>query len=244
MTSILCTASWSPSLTIQPALNTIVLSLFHNRMSQSRYSEVNVNLFFEHWLLVICITATNGSPRSITIWVWIWLTWLGTFCLSSNFSFCLSSYYWTQFFHPVMFQGNLWRVTRWRIYFLVNDCSSFHPNNFRDTIRWECFVKNDSVRSSLTELQSFLQSKIDVDPIHRILMFLPPFLLVQSKTQCIQVDRIRILMVFVREIHKQKEYCLFGAQNFVQPVSIQTWWWNVNWKHIRRDECTWRNRPQ
>ena len=49
--------------------------------------------------------------------------------------------------------------------------SSFHPNNFRNTISWECFVKNDSVRSCLIELQSFLQSKIDVDPMYRVLMF-------------------------------------------------------------------------
>ena len=34
-------------------------------------------------------------------------------------------------------------------------------------------MKNDSVRSCLIELQSVLQSKVDVDPIHRILMFLP-----------------------------------------------------------------------
>ena len=32
--------------------------------------------------------------------------------------------------------------------------------NFRDTISWECFVKNDGVRSCLIELQSFLQSKV------------------------------------------------------------------------------------
>ena len=36
-------------------------------------------------------------------------------------------------------------------------------------------MKNDCVRSSLIELQSFLHCKIDVDPIHRILMFLPWF---------------------------------------------------------------------
>ena len=31
-------------------------------------------------------------------------------------------------------------------------------------------------------------------------------------TRFIQVDRIRILMVFVHGIHKQKEYCLSVAQ--------------------------------
>ena len=41
------------------------------------------------------------------------------------------------------------------------------------------------------ELKSFLLSKFGVDPIHRVLMFLPRFLLVPSKTRCIQVDRLR-----------------------------------------------------
>ena len=70
------------------------------------------------------------------------------------------------------------------MYLLVYDISSFHPNNVLDTINWECFVKNNSVRSSLIELKSFLQSKVDVDPIHSILLFLPRFLLVPCKTWC------------------------------------------------------------
>ena len=81
-------------------------------------------------------------------------------------------------------------------YTFVKNFSSFHPNNFRNTISWKCFVKNDSVRSCLIELQSFLQSKVDVDPTHRVLMFLPSFMHVLCMTRCIQVDRIRILMVF------------------------------------------------
>ena len=54
--------------------------------------------------------------------------------------------------------------------FFVYDFSSFHPNNFRNKISWKCFVKNDCVRSSLIELESFPQSKIDVDPIHCVLV--------------------------------------------------------------------------
>ena len=98
------------------------------------------------------------------------------------------------------------------ILFFVNDFSSFHPNNFRDTISWECFVKNDSVRSCLIELQSFLQRKVDVDPIHRILMFLPCFVHVFCKTRRFQVDRVRILVFFVHGIHRREEYCLPVAQ--------------------------------
>ena len=104
------------------------------------------------------------------------LGWLGTFRMLNNFSFWLSSNFGTQVLHPIMFQGNLWRRPRCCIYFLVYDLSSFHPDNFRDTINWECFVKNDGVRSCLIELQSFFQSKIDVDPIFRVLMFLPCFI--------------------------------------------------------------------
>ena len=50
--------------------NTRVLSLFHNRMWQSKYSEVHVHLV-QHCLLVTlrvtCVTANNGCPRSIMI---------------------------------------------------------------------------------------------------------------------------------------------------------------------------------
>ena len=125
-----------------------------------------------------------------------------SFCFSSNFSFWL-----TPNLHPVMFQGNLWRRPKSRIYFLVYDFSSFHPNNFRDTISWECFVKNDSVRSCLIELQSFLQSKVDVDPIHRILMFLPCFVC----TYCARRDAS--MSIVSGSTSRKKEYCLSVAQN-------------------------------
>ena len=73
-------------------------------------------------------------------------------------------------------------------------------------------MKNDCMRSCvITSILSF-QSKIDVDPIYRVLMFLPCFMRVLCMTRCIQVDRIRILMVFVRGIHKQEVYCLSVAQ--------------------------------
>ena len=97
------------------------------------------------------------------IWIRVWLDWLVDFCLSSNF--------WTQFLHPIMSQGSLWRQSRWFIYFFVYDFSSFHPNNSRDTISWVYIVKNDGVRSRLIELQSFLLSKFDIDPMFRVLMF-------------------------------------------------------------------------
>ena len=96
--------------------------------------------------------------------------------------------------------------------FFVKDFSSFHPNNFRNTTSWKCFLKDDCIRSSLIECQSFLNIKININPIHRILMFLPCFMHVLCMTRFIQVDRIRILMVFVHGIHRQEEYCLSLAR--------------------------------
>ena len=94
----------------------------------------------------------------------------------------------------------------------VFDFSSFHPNNLRDTIGLECIVKGDGVRSRLMELKPFLLSKFDVDQIHRVLMFLPRFLLVPCKTRCFQVNYIQISMYFVHRIHGCKEYRLSFAQ--------------------------------
>ena len=56
------------------------------------------------------------------------------------------------------------------MYFLVYDFFRFHQNDFRDTTSWECILKDDCVRSSLIEFQSFSLSKLYIDPIHRILV--------------------------------------------------------------------------
>ena len=144
------------------------------------------------------IGSNNGLLRSIMIWFWNWLVRLETFELLHNLSFWSLSVFWTQFSFPIMTQGDIWRKPRWHIYLLVYDFSSFHPNNFRNTISWKCIVKNDGVRSSLIELQSFLQSKIVVVPVHCVLMSLPCFMhVVLCMTRCIQIDRIKILMIFV-----------------------------------------------
>ena len=106
------------------------------------------------WTVRSSLRANNGSHGSIMIWVWIWLAWLGTLWWSSNFSFWLSSNFWTQFFHPVMFQVKSleeFEVTQKKTFSYMTS-SSFHPNNFRNTKSWECFVTNESVRSCLTEL--------------------------------------------------------------------------------------------
>ena len=52
--------------------NTRALSLFHNRLWQSKNSEVNVHI--ESIARDICVTVNNGCPRfMIMIWVWIWM---------------------------------------------------------------------------------------------------------------------------------------------------------------------------
>ena len=96
-----------------------------------------------------------------------------------------------------------------------------HPNNFQDTISWECFVKNDGVRSCLTELQSFLHNKIGVDPIHRVLMFLPCLMHVLCKTWCFQIGRVKVLVFSVQKIHKQKEYRLSVLPLFIKPMTTK-----------------------
>ena len=126
--------------------------------------------------------------RSIMIWDWVWLAWLWTFGLLHNFSIWFSSNFWTQLFHPIMFQRNLWRVTR-------------------------CVAEDDCVRSCLIELQSFPLSKLYVDAIHSIVMSLPCFPHVLCNTRCFRLDRVKILVFFVHRIHKQKEYSLSVAQH-------------------------------
>ena len=104
--------------------------------------------------------------------------------------------------------------------------------------------EDDGLRSCLIELQSFPLSKIDVDPIHGILMFLPCFVHVLCTTWCSQVDRVKdpyVLCPWDPQANRILSVC---CSNFVLPISILNWWWNVNWLHIRHDRCTWRNRPE
>ena len=71
--------------------------------------------------------------------------------------------------------------------FFFLDFSSFQSNNFWDTISWKRFLKDDCIRSSLIEFQSFLNRKIDVDPKNRVLMSLPCIVQVLCTTWYIQV---------------------------------------------------------
>ena len=73
------------------------------------------------------------------------------------------------------------------------------------------------------------------------LMFLPYFLLVPSKTRCIQVNLMWIFMFLVHGIRRE-EYRLSSAQILSSwLVSILNSWWSVNWLHILCDKCKRRN---
>ena len=77
--------------------------------------------------------------------------------------------------------------------------------------------------SCLIEVKSLLLSKFGVNPIHRIWMFLTYFLLVPSKTLCIQVNFIWNFMFLVHWIHRREEFRL----SFAQVLSS----WYQSWIH-------------
>ena len=95
-------------------------------------------------------SVVTGRPV-LTIWfgVFGWVCWELSSCPATSEP---NSIVWTQFLHPIVFKGNLQRRPRWLTYSLVFDLSSFHLDSLRDTIGWECIVKDDGVRSRLIEL--------------------------------------------------------------------------------------------
>ena len=109
--------SWSQSLTDTGAQLERSLPVLTLVLSQPFFDFLSSRT---GWLL-----CQNTSPCSNNWILGLWLGSLGVFTTSSNF--------WTQLFHPIVFKRNLRRRSRWRIYFLVYDLSSFQPNNFRNT---------------------------------------------------------------------------------------------------------------
>ena len=94
----------------------------------------------------------------------------------------------------------------------------------------------------LIELQSFLLSKVDVDPIHRI------FDVFSTLSACFVQDAVLpsrscqdpcVLCPWDPQAERILSVC---CSNFGLPVSILNSWWSVNWLHIRCDKCTRRNR--
>ena len=179
-----------------PCEQTTGLPVLSGFTSSSREERVSIS-----WERGALSEQTTGLP--VLSWFGFGFGWVGWELFACRlFSFWLSSNFWTQFLYPIMFQGNLWRKPKWHF-------SSFHLDSVRDTIGWACIGKDDGVRSCLIELQSFLLSKIHVDPVNRVMMCFQRFLLVPCKTWCVQVNLIRIVVFLVKRIHSRKEYCLF-----------------------------------
>ena len=84
----------------------------------------------------------------------------------------------------------------------------FQSHNFWHTISWKCSLKDNCIRSSVIECQSFSNRKINIEPKYRVLMFLPSTVQVLCSTWYREVNMCRILMPFVFGINRQKEYCL------------------------------------
>ena len=172
------------------------------------------------WLLTL-----HKSHRAWSLGFWSWLRLLGVFTSSSNF--------WIQFFHPIIFKGNLRKRSRWRIFFLVYDFSNFHHNSFRETISWVRVVKNDCDRSCLTELKPSLLSKLYVDPIHRVLMFLHFYCLYHARRSASNSILFGSLCsLFTGSTDVKNTACLLLQ---FCPVSILNLWWNANWSQRHQD---------
>ena len=105
--------------------------------------------------------------------------------------------------------------------FSYNNFSRFHHNNFRDTMSWECVVKNDCVRSCLIELQSFPLSKLYINPIHSVLVSFPRFLLVHARRGWVKSSLYGSLCSLSMGFTAVKNtVSVFPCLNFVLPVSI------------------------
>ena len=97
------------------------------------------------------------SPTGLTVLdiFWFWLDSLGVLAASS--------FFWFQFFHPIILEGNRWRKPRSHIHFLVCDFSWFHHNNesFQDPC--DCYPWDEqaerilSVSCSNFDLQVLIQ---------------------------------------------------------------------------------------
>ena len=145
------------------------------------------------WLL------THGSLRSWKLGFWFWLDLLGVSTISSNF--------WIQFFHPIIFKGNLWRRSRWRLsrYIKLGVCRK----------GWLRYIFFD--RTSILSVEQ----NVYRPNIYRILVPFP-LLLVRCKTWFGQVKLLRIFVIFIYGIHGCKEYCLsLLAQNL--SFRYQSW---------------------
>ena len=87
--------------------------------------------------------------------------------------------------------------------------------------RRKSVVENDRVRPGLVELQSLSLSALQIDPIHRVLMYLP--LLPISSNSCLCQVKLRLpVFPYVQGIYCCKEHCL-PPFLCVSSICDQTW---------------------
>ena len=179
----------------------------------------------------------NGSHRSLKNWIWTWLDRLET----SRYN-CPTSGRWAYFSFPLVFQGDLWRRSRWHEDFCVFDFYSFHRNNFRNTISWKCFWKDDCIRSSLVwNVNPFSTEDWCRPKKPRLDVFSMLCAGIVHDAGTLQVNLVRILVTFCPLDQQAERVLSVFCSNFDLQVLIPNWWENVKWKHIRHGRCTGRS---
>ena len=123
-------------------------------------------------------------------------------------------------------------MRRWHVHFYVTDFPSFQSNNFWNTISWKCFLKDDCIRSSLTECQSFLNRKIDLDPgvLMSFSMLYSRYCAWRGTFKSISSGSTWLLLLGSDQ--QARRILSVSCSNFDLQVPIPNWWWNANSLHI------------
>ena len=148
-----------------------VQTLFIDLVGAGRFTFNNKHIF--------CVLR---FPRSITDWFGFWLGWFGELCML-NFSTRLLNEFtdWlllncrTQFIIPsspivIVSQWDLWWWSRRYVRLFFEDFASLQTHHFWKTISWKYSLKDDCIRSSLIESQSFSHRTININLKYRVFM--------------------------------------------------------------------------
>ena len=112
----------------------------------------------------------------------------------------------------IVFQRDLRWWTRRQVWSFIQNFSSFQSHNFWNAISWKCSLKDDCIRSCLTECQSLCSRKVNINPKYHVLMPLPCTVHIMRLMWYREVNMFRMFMIFVSWISGQEEYCLSSAQ--------------------------------
>ena len=143
----------------------------------------------------------------------------------------------------------------------------FNLTNFLHTISWKCFLKDDSIRSSVIEFQSFLNSKIDVDPnklcLDVFFSALCRYCAVRGSFLRSSITSGSLWLLSIRSTSKKNIVCLLleswppgiNPQLRMECKLIEHPTWYMNWKKLPciktlfcnegstrlRPECPWKS---